>query len=71
MTTKIRPFKGLQNGIKNLTELLEEANWAYEPTDLAQRQSYISETHGILFRSNLKDRGERWYSKLPAVTKGD
>ena len=35
------------------------------------RQSYISETHRILVCSNLEDNAERWYSKLPAATKGD
>ena len=78
MTIKIRPFKGLQNGIENPTEFLEELNWAYrrehktdEPIDPEEKQSYFSETHRILFRGNLEDNAERWYSKLPNTTKGD
>lgn len=30
MTVKIRPFKGLQNSIKNLTEFLEELGLVYK-----------------------------------------
>ncbi len=78
MTVKIRPFKGLQNGIENPIEFLEELSWAYrrehkvdEPHDQEERKSYISETHRRLFRSNLEDNAERWYSKLSTTTKGD
>ncbi len=78
MTMKIRPFKGLQNGIENPTEFLEELSWAYrwehkvdEPNNQEERRSYFSEIHRILFWSNLKDNAERWYSKLPTTTKGD
>ena len=30
----------------------------------------MSETHRILFRSNLEDNAERWHSKLTTTTKG-
>lgn len=66
MTVKIRSFKGLQNGIENPIEFLEELSWAYErehkvdePHDQEERKSYISETHRILFRSDLEDNAER------------
>ena len=78
MTVKIRPFKGLQNGIKNLIEFLEELSWAYrrehkvdEPNNQEERTNYISETHRIFIRSNLEDNTKQWYSKLSTTTKGD
>lgn len=46
IAVKIRPFKGLQNGIENPTELLEKLKWynrrehkSEEPTDPTERQS--------------------------------
>ena len=66
MKVKIRQFKGLQNGIENSTESVKELNWAYrrehmsdEPIDSAEKQSYISETHRILFCNNLEENAER------------
>lgn len=68
-SNKIRPSKGLQNGIENPTDFLEELNWAYR-REYRDRATF-QKTHRILFCSNLGDSAERWYSKLPAATKGD
>ena len=76
MSVKIRMFKGLQNGIENPKEFLEELNWIYkrehkadELANDAEKAEYISETWRILFRSNLEGKAELWYSKLPPAIK--
>ena len=76
MSVKIRMFKGLQNGIENPKEFLEELNWIYkrehkadESADDTEKAEYISETRRILFRSNLEGKAELWYSKLPPAIK--
>ncbi|MCJ1348929.1 hypothetical protein MMC31_007162 [Peltigera leucophlebia] len=56
MTVRIRPFKGLQNGIENTTELLEELNWAY-------RREYKYD------EPNLEDNAEQWYNEVDDETR--
>ena len=74
ITIKIHLFKNLQNSIENSTKFLQELNWAYrrehktdDPTNPKNKQSYFSDIHYILFRSNLKDNAKQWYSKLPII----
>ena len=65
MSVKIPMFKGLQNGIENPKEFLEELNWIYKcehkadkPANNAEKAEYISEIRRILFRSNLEEKVE-------------
>ncbi|MCJ1470256.1 hypothetical protein MMC07_008901 [Pseudocyphellaria aurata] len=76
--TKIRVFKGLQNGKEDPKEFLEDLDWAYkqdhqanEPSNDAEKSKYEMMTKRILFRQNLEEDAYEWYSDLETEEKGD
>lgn len=65
MALKIQP-----NSSKSSTGPTDE-NTSLTSRPIRQKNRVTSQRHRILFRSNLEDNAERWYSKLPAATKGN
>lgn len=64
MPTSIRPFRRVQDNLKDPDEYIEDLEWTYardyqsaEPShNLEAKQIYINNTYRILFRNKLKEK---------------
>ena len=70
MTSRIKQFYGHQDGHEDAEEYLEDIDYAVEHSKTGDTQDLDRERR-ILFRQNLLDKAERWYSKLPRSTRTD
>lgn len=70
MISRIKQFYGHQDGHEDAEEYLEDIDYAVDRSKTSDEQDLDRERR-ILFRQNLLDKAERWYSKLPRSTRTD
>ena len=70
MTSRIKQFYGHQDGHEDAEEYLEDIDDAVDRSKTSDEQDLDRERR-ILFRQNLLDKAERWYSRLPRSTRSD
>lgn len=69
--TKLRTFKGLQNGKESLREILDDLYWAYEqdhkhnePEGTPENTEHQAKTKRILFQQHFDDDAYEWYADM-------